>query len=267
MLGKLFKHEFMDTAKWLVPMNLGLILLAFVGRFLLLIDQLGGISIIESFVISIYTLTIFALFILTAVYLTVRFYKTMYASQGYLTHTLPVSTISVLNVKILTSVFWMITAVLMTVFSLYVLGNSGDGFAAVYPGNAAEEFRSITGMYLWQFYLSLAAMVSAVCLSSALMICASLSVGQLFRQHRIVAAVGAYIVFYLLQQVISVVMLVFLGISELSQSAQLAQQIETAIPGGFLKELFVLVLLQAAVFGAVYYLLCYIITKNHLNLE
>ena len=58
-------------------------------------------------------------------------------------------------------------------------------------------------MSFWLFWLLLAAMAVLLCVSNVLMVCASVSVGQLFRTHRIPAAIGAYVVFYMVQQVLS----------------------------------------------------------------
>ena len=88
MLRKLFKHEFKETAKLLLPLDLVLLAVTVIGCILLgsSILQNESLQMLSFSCMMIYILSIFALFIITAVYLTVRFYKTMYAAQGYLTH-------------------------------------------------------------------------------------------------------------------------------------------------------------------------------------
>ena len=204
MLGKLFKHEFREIGRLLGPLNLALILIAFLGNIILRFEsrQFGFSAaaapptLLSSLISVIYTLTIFTLFILTAVYLTVRFYKTMYGNRGYLTHTLPVSTISVLNVKLLVAAFWLIAAFVIGMISLFFLVTSGEtiDFHIYFP--TLKEKVTGTDIYAWTFLLMIAIMLLAICFSTMLTVCASLAVGQLFHQFRIAAAIGAYVVFY-----------------------------------------------------------------------
>ncbi len=271
MLGKLFKHEFSEIARLLIPLNLILITVALVGNVALRIDllQKGPLSLIPASITVVYVLTIFTLFILTAVYLTIRFYKTMYASQGYLTHTLPVSTASVLNVKIITSVFWLAAAFVIAVCSAFLLhlGHSGSSFH-INLTLLDYEISTVIGLHLWQFFLAAAAMLIVFCFSCVLMVYASLAVGQLFRQYRIPAAIGAYIVFYIIQQIVSLILLMIFGIAQIDAFEQLPNQASAiAYSNGFFQRLYLLILVQAAAFGFIYYILCYTLSKKHLNLE
>ncbi len=267
MLAKLFKHEFRETAKLLVPLNISLIAVAFIGNVMLAFDALNGLTALKSFFIAFYSLTIFALFILTSVYLTVRFYKTMYASQGYLTHTLPVSTVSILNTKIIAASFWLVFAVIATLFSLYILEYTGTNIDASSLARLKTEIEAVSGMSFWLFWLLLAAMAVLLCVSNVLMVCASVSVGQLFRTHRIPAAIGAYVVFYMVQQVLSVIVIMVLGISHFNVLEQVTPEITEASFGGLYKCLIGLASLQAVALGIIYYIICFYITRKKLNLE
>ena len=108
MLGKLFKHEFKATAKVLLPLNLVLVLVTIIGMIILNLDIFSGtaMALVGAAYLILYILAIFALFIMTYVILMMRFYKSMYSDQGYLTHTLPVSPLALLNTKLLTGVCW-----------------------------------------------------------------------------------------------------------------------------------------------------------------
>lgn len=267
MLAKLFKHEFRETAKLLVPLNISLIAVAFIGNVMLAFDALNGLTALKSFFIAFYSLTIFALFILTSVYLTVRFYKTMYASQGYLTHTLPVSTVSILNTKIIAASFWLVFAVIATLFSLYIPEYTGTNIDASSLARLKTEIEAVSGMSFWLFWLLLAAMAVLLCVSNVLMVCASVSVGQLFRTHRIPAAIGAYVVFYMVQQVLSVIVLMVLGISQFNASGQISAEMTNVSFSGFYKWLIGLIILQTVVLSIIYYLICFYITRKKLNLE
>ena len=125
MLGKLFKHEFKDTAKVLLPLNLALIGVTIIGMIVLGLKIFDSENIAMGFLaismVFFYILAIIALFIITYIYLMIRFYRTMYADEAYLTHTLPVSTFSTFNVKLLVSAFWAFLTMALTAVSVLSL--------------------------------------------------------------------------------------------------------------------------------------------------
>ena len=219
------------------------------------------------FITAIYSLTIFALIILSAVYLTVRFYKTMYGNQGYLTHTLPVSTTSVLNVKLLVSVFWMLAAFSIAILSLIILTYSGKPFDAAAFRRLRDETLAQTGMHLEMLLLVIAALFIVVCASMVLAVCASLAIGQLFNQFRIPAAIGAYVIFYIIQQVISLLSLGGIGIMQINTIQQASDPVSVMSNSGFFHWIFSLIIIEEAAYTVIFYLICYFITKKKLNLE
>ena len=111
MLGKLFKHEWKNTykigllmvlimigvtvfgcASFFTPLWVNGFQNSFTGK-LTPIDILGIVFLIF-YVISIIGVTYGIL-----IYLGVRFYKSMYTDEGYLTHTLPVTSHHLLLIK------------------------------------------------------------------------------------------------------------------------------------------------------------------------
>ena len=280
MLGKLLKHEFRATGKLLGPLNLFLILVAIIGNIVLhfgykTADPQNALMIISNtafsglsiFIIAIYSLTIFTLIILTAVYLTVRFYKTMYGNQGYLTHTLPVSTTTVLNVKLLAAVFWMLVAFAIAILSLFILSCSENPFDSITLSRLRDETLAQTGFHLEVLLLIIAVLIITVCASLVLMVCASLAIGQLFNQFRIPAAIGAYVVFYIIQQVISLLSLGSLGIAQINALQQASGQLSVMPDSSFFHWLFCLIIIEEIAYAVIYYLICYFITKKKQNLE
>ena len=93
MLGKLFKHEMKETGKLLLPLDLILIAATCIAAFLVKMDFFMGttLQIIPQIYMILYVLSIVALVVLTFIYLVIRYYKTMYSSQGYLTRGAPLS--------------------------------------------------------------------------------------------------------------------------------------------------------------------------------
>lgn len=269
MLGKLFKHEFKETAKLLVPLNLILIALTIIGAILLgtSILQNESLEILAVSSMMVYILSIIALFIITAVYLTIRFYKTMYSSQGYLTHTLPVSTASVINTKILVSAFWIFISFCITILSVFVLIRITAG--TEWDPSVFQELNAVIpelfGIGAGEFLVLLIATLILACFSGILMIFASLSIGQLFSLHRIIAAIITYIVFYVIEQIIGTIELMILGIS--NADSLLAAEEDVIAIGAFYRGTLASGIIQSAIFCILFYIICHYVTRKRLNLE
>lgn len=87
MLGKLFKHEFKNTAKVMLLIYGMFAIITLLGTFVLSSDAVrdeassaANIMLVASMIF--YMLSVFALFIVTYVYMCVHFYKSMYSDQG-----------------------------------------------------------------------------------------------------------------------------------------------------------------------------------------
>ena len=120
MLGKLMKYEWKNTWKAGCLMLLGMLIVTGLGCIVLHMPQFsqlfddGNISGGQALgVLSIFvaTLIIYVVMLLAAtwgmlIYLGIRFYRSMYTDEGYLTHTLPVTTNQLFLSKVLVSGIW-----------------------------------------------------------------------------------------------------------------------------------------------------------------
>lgn len=269
MLGKLYKHEWKETAKLLIPLHLILILFTIIGAIILSTDLLQNES-FEMLTIScmlLYILSIFTVFIVTIVYLTIRFYKTMYARQGYLTHTLPVSTSSVINTKIVVSSLWMFIAMILTALSVFILLwiSVGNTLTANAIQEICAAFPENFGMGFMEFMLTLFVLCIISCIASILMLFASLAIGQMFSQHRILASIVTYIVLYIIQQIFGTILVLIMGIDSLQAletDAASSLDIASFYRGSLWAGIF-----QSLLFGIIFFVLCHYLTRKKLNLE
>ena len=272
MLGKLFYHEFKNTGKVMLLLYalVGLLTLAsisvnfFDDRFASMSGPVRDLSsVILGAMITIYVLSLFALFVLTIIYLCIHFYKTMYSDQGYLTHTLPVSPIATLNVKLVTAMVWVLGAVAVIFLSVFLL------YLGVTHGNALTDLREIfvamnrslddTGLttfsLLWYLFVTLV----VNCLSQILMIYACLSIGQLF-SHKIGGAIMTGIVIYFVKRMITGMLtltMMFDWIDTLFYSDSLRP----------LTNLFWMLNGLTAAFAVAFYVTCSVIVQKHINLD
>ena len=110
MLGKLLKHEWREI--WKIPaILLGILLVVsvFAGStfFAPVWDsELSGLGILAMLVWMLYYFAIIGVSIGVTLYLAIHFYKTMFTDEGYLTHTLPVTSHELLLSKILPMMAW-----------------------------------------------------------------------------------------------------------------------------------------------------------------
>ncbi|MDO4754642.1 MAG: hypothetical protein Q4A41_06515 [Bacillota bacterium] len=179
MLGRLLKYELKSTARIFIPIYF----FAFTANLIFLFSQSAGdqfhmLKFVMSIIIGIgYFGMLIACLFMTAN----RFYESMFANEGYLTHTLPVSIHKLISSKLLISLFWYLVGTLIfTVFAYYNHLYSADGKFII----------RITSSYP---YLSFIASTLTLLMFSML-IYASISIVQMFHSVRDKFLTAAFIV-------------------------------------------------------------------------
>ena len=233
MLGKLLKHEWLST--WKVPtaliIYLCIITLLGCSSFfspLWKIDS-SWVGVLAGFSLMIYIFSLFAISITILVYFVVRFYRNLYTSEGYLMHTLPVKSWHHIVSKGLIYCVWAVMTVIAIVVSVLclfasVLYSVADvslhelmtvlqrELPRLLPEMAAmfqqEMGMSVSGYVFLMLLTALVGMIYAI-----LIIYASISIGQTFNKHKVIASFIAYavinIVLQLVQSFIQIPMLIF----------------------------------------------------------
>lgn len=277
MLGKLFKYEFKNTYKLMFIIYGVMAFVTILGCIAMYGDsdpagtenQLQEIFFTAAMVF--YVLGVFALFVVSYVYMCVHFYKTMYSDQGYLTHTLPVGQMSIFNVKLLVSLCWLMLSLIIMFVSIFALGcaaNRGFSFDADFD-MLMVDFQNLFGMSLHTFSIYMIFAMILSCLQYLLMVFASGSIGQLFTQHKIGASIGAGIVFYMSGQIVSSIILVLTGYFGVMNNVNVVtynatENVTFSTPVSSM-------LFSGSLFSiiecVVFYIVCMVIIKKHLNLE
>ncbi len=224
MLGKLIKHE------WKALTKVGLILIA-VNLFVTIVESIYYFSplwqngFVEAkgeietavhivlgvggliFVSLVVTGTIYAIYIFIAI----RYYKSMFSTQGYLTNTLPVSVHKLLWARIFVGTVW---AVLVTLACFTALGTSlyailsttvtMDGSAAVsfWQGfqNGLELFDITFGE--GEFYISVILVATFFLITTVggmIRIFAAFAIGQLSNKHKALVGTVVCLGFYAME--------------------------------------------------------------------
>ncbi len=279
MLGKLFKHEFKDTGKLLLPLNLALIGVTLLGMLLLNLGvsniNNNGYTMPVLMIITtvvIYVLAIIALYIVTYIYLMMRFYRSMYSDEGYLTRTLPVSSFTLLNTKVFVSAFWCFITLLLTIVSIFALIYSaatatGD-FSLTVLTEAFPELEAVLGISIssiigWTLLYMLITSFSGI-----LMIYCSISIGQLFNKHKVGASIVTYIIIYIIVQIVNTLVSFAQGFNMITDVYDYAYYDATSITVmDIYGSTFSTAMIVSAIFMVLYYITCAYINHKHVNLD
>lgn len=220
MLGKLLKHEW--KAVWKVPMlmfGVLMIMAVLAGlTFSLPIwdSEWIGLPLSGVMLLLMFYFSMIGVIVGVSIYFAVRYYKNMFTDEGYLTHTLPVTTHQLLISKVITMCGWELIASLAVILSLILFGwvtvlslipkdssfarevleAFGELFRAIPELWRSPEFRGING-----FGASIVVMMITSVFSNAMVMIGSVNLGQMVRRHRILGAVGAYFAIQMVMQI------------------------------------------------------------------
>lgn len=119
MLAKLFKHELIDLFKKTIlyfSIVIGLSLLVF------LFGELGKniriFSVLKDLMFVGYVFSIIGIILYSVIYPVVRYYRSLLSDEGYLTHTLPVTTNQLLFSKLICAFLLFLSSIIVAVLSL-----------------------------------------------------------------------------------------------------------------------------------------------------
>ena len=214
MVKKLFKHEF--AFYWRIMSIVYLILFTVAGANRIIQcfeNDSTAYSIVFTVSCITYGICLIAALGFGFVLGIVRFYKHLFTAEGYLTLTLPVTPSQHILVKVVSAVCVQVVTSLMIALSVCII-TAGQMlveiwkaaaylFGKIYEAIGAQSI-AIGGEVLLMFVLSLCA--------SIMLYYTFISIGQLFKKNRILAAVGAYFVYYIASQVVSTVLMVMFSL-------------------------------------------------------
>lgn len=275
MLKKLFKYDWKSF--WKVP--------AAINAFLIIITIIGIISLvspvwkIESEFISVllitavtfYYIAIFAGSIAVTVFIAIRYYKSIYSDEGYLTNTLPVTARQIILSKMFISIIWtFITGVIVmiSVLSLVFVAGISYGDFNIFTEIAAAS-NQISALLLRELGINMSFLI-VFCIIymiintffSAVMIFSAIALGQMFTRHKVAGAVIWYIVEYIIVSTVSSLLVnvpIFMTMPPFATgNISLAATVKTFMIGSLLISLVLCIIL--------YFITEYMLSKK-LNLE
>lgn len=204
MLGKLLKHEFKATSRILPFSYLAcavFFLVAFIARSIL--PDVSAAYLVPA---VIFLLSGIAVLILTYVLLIMRFHKSMYGNEGYLTQTLPVSKGQLLASKMIPCAIWMIAGTLVFLFVIL-------GFAYLVTGDASVFFDMVKELYgaspLYTSYLLISLVTQSALFVTEVFFALSLANTSKFLRNNIAFSIVFYILTTFVVSLLDVLAMLF----------------------------------------------------------
>lgn len=264
MLGKIIKYDIKATARYFIPMYIGLVIITLFNKlFIELVPFSSGNSLLSTLqytFLTLYILFIIAAFIGNYVILVYHFYKNMTGDQAYLTFTLPVKTSSILNGKIITSAIWSLLSFIfmMLSFLIYPAGHGVMDFISEFMYELRIVMARVDN---WGPVIYLIIILLLMCIislfSSTLIFYASIAIGHLFGKYRVIGSIVSYIGLYIANQFLGVMGMFATGFLNSNNYDTLAT----------LNRLMTVALLFCIVITGVYYFVTYYVFDKKLNLE
>lgn len=202
MLTKLISHEWKDTFK--VPALLLIITVLLSAASLVyfsVADQASaGTDLnVRNFVLYIaYILILSGLSMILTIYFAIRFYKNLYTDEGYLMHTLPVKPWMLIVSKLTIGTIWFYLIDLLLVGAITLITLIALPTMAYFSPEDLLELRTMFQSYHTIFtvpsilFLAIPVMIISS-VFSLLTIYASISLGQLFSIHKVLASILCYL--------------------------------------------------------------------------
>lgn len=274
MLTKLLKNEVKATGRTFIPLYGALLILTVFTKLVLAFgapdffkDDIATNPVAEVILgvsFTLYTFLIVGLCVLTFVVIIQRFYKNLFTDEGYLMFSLPVKTWELVLSKLLVGLMWSAVCGMMIVISFFILSLGGFSMMELTQGInlAYTDFYAEAGISLNIFIIEIILLTIVSTIASILMIYLSIAIGQLFNQHRIVAAFGAYILITVILQIIASVMMMFITLVNMetifANNLESFQAFQWFINGSTLANI---------ILCGLFYFFTQYIMKNRLNLE
>ena len=290
MLKKLFKHDFRALSRTLFPLQVGILGGGLVATLLsalsirlsdaswagtsgsnLLKGLLMAVSVTSAVLIGV---AIMASLIVTLIFICYHFYRSFLSDEGYLTFTLPVKTSDLIWSKLFSGMLWMLINSVVVMIALLIYSVFGTTTNTLVNTEVLQAFRMFFTDVIPQVaqYVSIPLMTVECVIICIIALAAQLLQiyfavivgGQVAKKHRILAAIGMYLLINMGVGIVSSVFmsLVTFGEGAMSLALNSAQEV-----GTFMTTIFGWYGVLFAGLSVLFFLLSKSILKKNLNLQ
>ena len=303
MLGKLIKHEWKATWKFPALISLFVVILTFLGVWSFKapfwnnlvtgnLERLTFFDVAGFALLAMYFVYICIALYAIMIYFAIRFYKNMYTDEGYLSHTLPVKPSAHIlsktfvsgtwylgsTILMLASMFWLLSSFVSTIFTSAGMTPADMAELKAYGldfslSHFAEAFSSISSMPFWLFAILLVLTGLFSCYSSMLIIYVCISIGQLFKKHKVIASILTYLVVTTILSTVLTIAMIPISFSMMLNGNYLtlmesADPVTIMVaPYAMMAPMFIVTVVCTVVFSVVSYFITEFIMRRKLNLD
>ena len=264
MLRKLIKYEFKATGRILLPLYGALIITAIINRLFIGFNSdsraLGKLHI--QLLMLLYVALIVGIGIMTFIIIIQRFNNNLLKDEGYLMHTLPVTTGQNIWCKAISSIIWVIGSGLVAFISMLLLLVNKDVISSIISNfdivvEMFKKLNSEVGIHLYIIPFEIIVIMLLSTLVFIFTLYASISIGHLFPRHRILGSFGGFILINMLGNI---------AVSILGGWAKSINIISIESP--IIVELSILIAILIEIIGVIIlFFICKYILDRKLNLE
>ncbi|AFM00420.1 MULTISPECIES: hypothetical protein [Desulfitobacterium] len=265
MLSKLMKYELKATGRVFLPLFLALLVFGLINRFMLGVSASHQWQTPAIISMAVYIFIMVGMFVMTLIMTLQRFYKNLLSEEGYLMFTLPVKPWQHIVCKMTISLFWLVLSFFVAILSIVLIAFKPGDWEHIMReimnlGKVLDYFGSSVYLYSLEGILG----IIIVLTSAVLILYASIAVGHLFTQHRILASFAAFIGLNTITQIISMGITYVVGYNfhnlQVTSENFLTMQSELHL-------FIVYLLIESALITAAYFAITNHILKKRLNLE
>lgn len=269
MVRKLMKYDILNFVRKLLPIQIALLLVACMTRFIQFFEAdttAYNITIVSSGIIL-------GVFILVCMIMTVwfgitRFYKNLFTSEGYLSFTLPVTPAQHIFSKLVTFIIFNAITVVVSILAVCI-ATAGDVCTEIFKALAylLDMYNDTLGTDGTFYIIEALIFIFVATVNSMLVFYACISIGQLAKKSRAGMAFVAYLVYYFISQAVGTVFtIIFSALANTSFMEKIVEFLEK-YPHESVHIFFGGAICLELILGVVYFFISLIIIRRKLNLE
>ena len=216
MILKLFKYDFMNIGKKLIPFYIAALVIGIINRFLLLTSDISRLEREENFLAMFgspllyfaYFVVVFGIFCMTVFVIITRYSSSIYGNEGYLTNTLPLKPSQIILAKLINFLIWIFISYFVIFVSMFILFPFEFFIRNIIKDS---EFYQDLNTIVKEFFSSKYIFISILQLiynffahvQSILIIFLSIAIANLFKSYKVVVGVIAFFIISIIFSFIS----------------------------------------------------------------
>lgn len=207
MILKLFKYDFMNIGKKLIPFYIAALVIGIINRFLLLTTDISRMERENNFLAMFgspllyfaYFVVVFGIFCMTVFVIITRYSSSIYGNEGYLTNTLPLKPSQIIWAKLINFLIWIFISYFVIFVSMFILFPFEFFIRNIIRDS---EFYQDLNTMVKEFFSSKYIFMSILQLiynffahvQSILIIFLSIAIANLFKSYKVVVGVIAFFI-------------------------------------------------------------------------